>query len=43
MSQLALAMGLESALKDEVKGVVRVELAAGAPVTTCGGKYAAGR
>ena len=28
MSQLALAMGLESALKDEVKGVARVELAA---------------
>jgi Fe-S cluster biogenesis protein NfuA len=43
MSQLALAMGLESALKDEVKGVLRVELAAGAPVSTCGGKYAAGR
>ena len=27
MSQLALAMGLESALKNEVKGVARVELA----------------
>jgi Fe-S cluster biogenesis protein NfuA len=39
MSQLALAMGLESALKDEVKGVARVELAAGAPLghTACGG------
>ena len=28
MSQLALAMGLESALKREVRGVARVELAA---------------
>ena len=27
MSQLALAMGLENALKDEVKGIARVELA----------------
>jgi Fe-S cluster biogenesis protein NfuA len=27
MSQLALAMGLESALKREIKGIARVELA----------------
>jgi Fe-S cluster biogenesis protein NfuA len=29
MSQLALAMGVENALKAEVKGVARVELASG--------------
>jgi len=39
MSQLALAMGLENALKEEVKGVARVELAAQAAV----GGYAARR
>ena len=38
MSQLALAMGLENALKKAVKGVARVELAPQASVSASAGR-----